>query len=127
MHYDRLVQIKNAELARKETATAPYSRANFALAKILEGAGYIAEVQKKNAGKKSFLDFKLRYREAHRPALTGFKIMSKPGRRMYRSAKELKPIRQNYGLAVISTSAGLLTNREAKNRRLGGEYLFEVW
>ena len=127
MHYDLLVRIKNAELARKENASMPYSRGNFALAKILEGAGYISDVQKKNVGKKSFLEMKLRYHEEYRPALTGFKIMSKPGRRMYRSAKELKAIRQNYGIAVISTSAGLLTNREAKQRKIGGEYLLEVW
>lgn len=127
MHYDLLPRIKNAELARKEITTVPFSKSNLALAKILEAAGFISDVQKRNVGKKSFLDLKLSYRGEHRPALNGFRIMSKPGRRMYRSAQELKVIRQNYGIAVISTSAGLLTNREAYKRKLGGEYLFEVW
>ena len=61
------------------------------------------------------------------PAITDFKVMSKPSRRLHIGYRDLKAVKQNYGLSILSTPAGVMSNREARKQKVGGEYLFEVW
>jgi small subunit ribosomal protein S8 len=125
MYYDLLTQIKNAEAARRKSLRVSFSKLDLAVAEILVKHGFIKEVKRKMIGKKKFLDIDLRPKPA--TEVLQFKIVSKPSRHLYTKSKELFPVKQGYGLAVISTSQGIMTGGEAKKRRLGGEYLFEVW
>lgn len=126
MYYDLLARIKNGFLARKDTVYAPYSNFDFAVASVLEKVGFVERIAKKVMGKRTMLEVKLKYAEG-RPAMSDFKIESKPSRRLYRGHKELKPVKQNYGIAVLSTPAGVLAGKDARKKKVGGEYLFEIW
>lgn len=126
MYYDLLIRIKNAQKAKKESLTAPFSNMDFAIAKILADSGYVKSASKKENGKKSSIEIKLAYPN-NRGAITDFKILSKPSRRLYSGYKELKPVKQNEGLAILTTPQGLMTNRDARKNKVGGEYLFQVW
>lgn len=126
MHYDILSQLKNAGRARKETVHMPFSQFDFAILNLLREAGYLHDVQKRNVGKKSVIDVKLKY-DGKQSKLSDFRIMSKPSRRLYRSYRELQLVKQGYGIAVLSTPEGILTGAGARKKKVGGEYLFEVW
>ena len=124
MHYDLITRIKNAENSEKDSLTANFSKIDLAIAKILMETGYIKDVQKKTVGRKNYLDIKL---ARGGKTIHGFKIISKPGRRMYVGVNDIRTIRQGYGLSVISTSKGVMSNKEARKQKVGGEYLFEIW
>jgi small subunit ribosomal protein S8 len=126
MYYDLLTKIKNAQRAKHESVQVPFSKFDFAVAKILEEGGYVGEAAKRTAGKRQVIDVKLKYRPTG-PAITDFKLVSKPSRRFYAGYRELKPVKQNYGMAVLSTPAGIMSNRKARKEKQGGEYLFEIW
>lgn len=126
MYYDLLVKIKNAEKARKETVTVPFSKFDFEVAKLLQGSGFVGAVEKKAVGRKNTIEIELKY-SGTEPALSDFKVISKPSRRMYIGYRDLKPVKQSYGVAVLSTPAGVMTNKEARKNKVGGEYLFQVW
>jgi small subunit ribosomal protein S8 len=126
MYYDLLVRIKNAGLAKHETLQVPFTKFDFAVARLLVDAGYLDDAQKKAVGKRNVIELRLRYKNKA-PVLADFRIMSKPSRRLYRGYHKLHPVKQHFGIAVLSTPAGVLTNRDARKRKVGGEYLFEVW
>src|SRR3989338_5874825 len=123
MYHDILVQLKNAGRAKKENMQVPFSNLSFVILKLLADAGYAEDVQKRNVGKKSVIDVRLRYKDKA-PVFTHFKLISKPGRRVYRGYRELSPVRQHTGISVLSTPDGVMTNREARKKKVGGEYLF---
>jgi len=126
MHYDLLVRIKNATQARRKTVRLPYSNLDFSIAKVLMSEGYIKDVRKKAVEKKNFLELELVPRGSE-ATLRDFKIVSKPGRRLYMGYRELRSVRQGYGTGVLSTPKGILTIKEARKAKVGGEYLFEIW
>ena len=125
MYYDLLTQVKNAQAVRRKSLRVSFSKLDLTVAEILAKHGFVKEVRKKLIGKKKFLDIDLLSKT---PAqVMQFKIISKPSRHLYKKSQELFPVKQGYGLSVISTSQGVMTGGEAKKRRLGGEYLFEIW
>ncbi len=126
MYYDLLVRIKNAAGARRKTLRMQFSNMDFAIAKKLAEAGYLREARKKMVEKKAFLELELVGRDKEH-AMSDFKVVSKPGRRLYTGYKELHPVRQGYGTSVISTPQGIMTGAEARKNKVGGEYLFEIW
>lgn len=126
MYYHMLSKIKNAGLAGKSSFLLPFSNMDFEIARTLIDNKYLKDVQKKSINKKNYLDIRVAYNEGG-PTMIGFKIISKPSRRVYVRAKDIKPVRNGFGVAVISTSSGIVTGKEAKKRKLGGEYLFEIW
>lgn len=126
MYFDLLAKIKNAQGARKDSFQTSYSKMDFAVAKILVEAGYIREAQKKTVNKKNYLEVKLAYRN-RQGAVSDFKIVSKPSRRLYTGYRELYSVKQGYGLGVLSTPKGIMNNKEARRQQLGGEYLFKIW
>ncbi|MBS3903680.1 MAG: 30S ribosomal protein S8 [Anaplasmataceae bacterium] len=126
MYWDLLTKVKNAGAARKKTVRTSYSNLDVAVAQVLVKNGYLKDAKKKLVGKKKFIDLELLNPEQEGSVIQ-FKIISKPGRHVYRKVHEFRPVRQGFGHAVVSTSQGVMTIGEAKKRRLGGEVLFEIW
>ena len=122
---DMLTRLRNAALVRKQEVVLPLSRMKFEIAKILEKEGYLAEVETSDAHHGQ-LKVKLRFTEDG-PALRHVSRISKPGRRVYATKTELPKVLNDHGIAVVSTSAGLMTNKEARKRGLGGEVVCEVY
>ncbi len=122
---DMLTRLRNAAAIRKEEITLPLSRVKFEIAKILEKEGYVAAVEK-TEGPKANLKLRLRY-GAEGAAIRDIKRISKPGRRVYAVKTELPRVLNDLGIAIVSTSAGLMTNKEARKRGLGGEVVCEVF
>ncbi len=126
MYYDLLAKIKNAGMAQKESFMTPYTRMDAAVAEILVKAKYLKGAEKRAVGKRNFLEITMSYRH-QKPVMTDFKILSKPSRRLYIGYRELHQVRQGYGIAVLSTPAGVLSNRDARKQKVGGEHLFQIW
>ena len=127
---DMLVQITNAQAVDKESVSLPFSKMKFDIANVMKAGGYLAGVErKKRKTKKSeqeLLSLTLKYDE-HGPAISGVKLISRPSRRMYIRSSQIKPVRSGYGVAVISTPKGVMSSKEARKQKLGGEILFEIW
>lgn len=122
MYYRLLPEIKNAIAARKDRVTFPFSKMDHAILSSLVGAGYIKSVEKEAIGKKNFLTVKLK-----KGSITDFKLISKPSRHSYVDYRSLRSVRQGTGMGVLSTSRGIMTTKEARKQKVGGEYLFEIW
>lgn len=122
---DFLTRIRNAHLVRHEVVTAPSSRMKRAIADILQREGYIESVEEKIEGAKRTISVRLKY-VGKLPAIHHLTRISKPGRRVYRKNDELPRVLSGQGMAIISTSVGLMTDREARARKLGGEVLCEI-
>ena len=127
---DMLTRIRNAQAVRKERVFVPFSKVKMQIATILSQAGYVDTIERrKRKGPKSeheFLDIGLKY-DGILGAISGLKLVSKPSRRMYTSAKNIKPVRSGYGLSVVSTPKGIMTSRQARKENVGGEIMFEIW
>src|SRR3989338_5405864 len=123
---DTIIQIKNAGVAGKELIVVPYSKFRYAVAQALLSAGYIAAVDKKTRKQKKTIEIGIAYEEG-KPRVLGVKRISKLSRRLYSASKNLWRVRQGYGDLFLSTPHGVLSAREAKKKRVGGEVLFEVW
>ncbi len=126
MYYSLLAKIKNAQMAKKESFQTSFSEFDSMVARILVEAGYLKSAEKKNVGKKSVLEVRLRYKNG-RGAVSNFKIISKPSRRMYAGYRDIRLVRQGYGIGILSTPLGVMTIKEARKKKVGGEYLFEIW
>ena len=109
-------------MVRKSDVVMPYSTMKAAIAKVLEKEGYLTDAKKKD----NTLSVALIYK-AGRPAINGVKRISKPSRRMYMGVRDVRPVKRGYGLLVLSTPAGILSGKEAREKRVGGEVLFEIW
>jgi small subunit ribosomal protein S8 len=125
---DMLTRIRNAIMARHESVDIPYSNLKFAISKILKEEGYtrnykifVDEMRKK------FLKVYIHYDENSKSVITGLKRISKPGRRFYAKADEMTKLTKHYGMVVVSTSQGLMTDRNARKKNVGGEPLLMVW
>jgi len=123
---DFLTRIRNAQSAGHETVTLPGSRIKFAIAKVLQKEGYLSGVKETINGQKKTLEVGLKY-EGKIPSIRSVKRISKPGCRVYRKSSELKRVLSGQGVAILSTSAGIMTNNEARRRKLGGEVLCEIY
>ena len=123
---DTLTRLRNAAAVGKAQVEFPFSNLKFQIAKLLAKTGFVQEVESQKRKSKRMLVVTLRYEEGV-PAISGLKRVSKPGVRIYKGAKDIKQVRGGYGIAIISTSKGLLTDKEARKKRLGGEVLCEIW
>ena len=121
---DVLTQIRNAILAKSKTVTIPMTKLSFSISEILVREGYVDSVQKG----KTEIFIKLRYRlRDGKPCITNLRRLSKPGRKIYFKSKDLPRILGGMGIIIVSTSKGLMTDREARLSNLGGELLCSVW
>lgn len=123
---DMLTRIRNASKVRKQIVDVPTSKMKFALAKVLQNEGYVAGVEQVEGLKGVTLRIHLKY-EGDDPKIMVIKRISKPGRRVYVQTTELPTVRSGFGIAIVSTPNGLMTNIEARKRRLGGELICEVY
>lgn len=125
-----LSQLKNAQTAGADRISVPFSRIKFEIAQILKEKDYIADVEKKKRKlgeiEANYLDIKMKPNDGA-GAINGIRLVSKPSRRIYAKKPDLKPVKSGYGIAVISTSKGLMTGENAKKAGLGGEVIFEIW
>jgi small subunit ribosomal protein S8 len=123
---DMLNQIRNASAVLKPDLSVSFSNLKFEILRIMERGGFIGEVKKAVSGKSKTLKIVLIY-EMGLPKISGLKRISKPGQRIYNKYNEIKRVKGGYGMAIISTPKGLMTDKEAKKQKLGGEVLCEIW
>lgn len=123
---DMLTSIRNAQAVLKETVVVPYSEIKFEIAKILKKENFIEKIEKKGRKTRKSIEIKLKY-DDKKPAISNLKRISKPGQRIYTAAGKIRKVRDGYGMAIISTSKGLMTNKEARKQNLGGEIMCEIW
>lgn len=124
---DMLTRIRNANLVNHEKVEMPSSKLKVELAKLLKEEGYIIDYSVRQEEKFSFLSIVLKYDEKRKPVITNLKRISKPGLRSYCKSKNLPKVFGGLGVAIVSTSKGLLTDRRARKENLGGEVLCYVW
>ena len=122
---DFLTRIRNAQTAGLEVVELPSSKLKLRIAKILEAERYVEHVDVRSDGAKKVLSVGLKY-DRNEPMIRSIRRISKPGLRVYRKADELPRVLSDIGIAIVSTSAGIMTNKEARRRKLGGEVLCEV-
>lgn len=122
---DFITRLRNASAVRKSVLDMPYSRLKLEMAKILQSDGWISSVEKIDDGF-GHLRITLKYDEQGKPVLGHLARVSKPGQRVYASRRDLPRVKNDLGMAIISTSQGLMTNHDARRRRLGGEVLCEI-
>ena len=123
---DFLLRIRNASKAKKLRVEIPSSKMKQGLAEILKKENYIHEYSVVEDNKQNILKIQLKYRNGE-PAITGLKRISKPGLRIYKNSEELPRVYNGLGTAVISTSKGLLTDKEARASAIGGEVICYIW
>ena len=124
---DMLSRIRNAQAVKKSEVSLPFSRLKFELAKILKHENYLESVEKQEEAKFPQLKIVLKYDGNNQPVITNIKRVSKPGKRIYVSKNKIPIVLNNLGILIISTSSGLMTNKEAKRKGVGGEILCEIW
>lgn len=124
---DMLTRIRNAQMAKKRTVVMPLSKARRAIAEILSTENYVGSVEVVEDKPSNKLVIELKYAQGRRPMIQSIKRESKPGHRMYRGAQELPKILNGYGIAIVSTSQGMMTAKEAKKRGIGGEVMCSIY
>jgi small subunit ribosomal protein S8 len=125
---DMLTRIRNATLARHQTTEVPSTRMTRDIARVLREEGFIADFSESGEGVRRNLVISLKYRgKNRRPIINTLKRISKPGLRVYSNRKELPRVLGGIGIAIISTSSGIMTDRDARRQGLGGEVLCYIW
>jgi small subunit ribosomal protein S8 len=126
---DMLTRIRNAQVARHDAVVLPASNTKKAIAKILLNEGYVKSVDFIKDGLQGEIKIALKYTGPNKtvPAIAGLKRISKPGLRVYAKCEELPKVLGGLGIAIVSTSKGLMTDREARKQEIGGEVLAYIW
>ena len=124
---DLLTRIRNASSAKHDAVSIPSSNMKKAILEILVNEGYIKRFTVSDDGKQGMLRVYLKYREGKQPVITGLKRVSKPGLRMYSDVENMPKVMKGLGIAIISTSKGIMTDRQARKENVGGEVLAYVW
>ncbi|MFQ5665146.1 MAG: 30S ribosomal protein S8 [Candidatus Binatia bacterium] len=124
---DLLTRIRNGVHARKEQVDIPWSRVKAQLTEVLAAEGFVKERSVIEQGGHRVLRVWLKYNTDNRPVISGLKRVSRPSLRVYVGAREIPAVRRGLGVNILSTPAGILTDREARRRNVGGEILCSVW
>ena len=124
---DMLTRIRNALMVKKETVEIPASNMKRAIADILLKEGYVKDVKEEGEGYKANLVITLKYTENRQSVIGGLKRVSKPGLRSYSGAQDMPKVLGGYGIAIVSTNKGIMTDKQAKAANVGGEVLCYVW
>jgi small subunit ribosomal protein S8 len=123
---DMLTRIRNAQIARLERTDVPMSKLKLGVAQLLKREGYVADVRSEE-GTPGKITVVLKYGQGNQAAIVGLKRLSRPGRRKYVGHTQLPKIKNGLGIAILSTSRGLMTDKDARQQGVGGELLCEVW
>ncbi len=124
---DFLTRIRNALSARKVVVEAPASKMKMHIAEVLKREGYIKHYSLKEDGAWKTIVVELKYNNDNTPAIEGIKRVSRPGQRIYVGTEEIPKVRGGLGIAIITTSKGVMTDREARRQHIGGEVVCYVW
>ena len=124
---DMLTRIRNGAMAKKETVDIPSSNVKVEIAKVLKAEGYISAYKVIKDDKQGILNVALKYDENKKSVVEGIKRVSKPGSRVYVNNDSVPKVINGYGIAILSTSKGLMVDREARKSKIGGEVLCNVW
>lgn len=124
---DLLTRIRNAGMAHKDDVVLPSSSLKERIVEILAKEGYVAGASAEGEGKGRTLTIRLKYGAAREPSITGLERISRPGRRVYAGKEEVPRVLGGLGIAILSTSRGILTDRQARREGVGGEVLAYVW
>lgn len=124
---DLLTRLRNASMVSKPNVSIPHSNFKFELAKLFKDEGYVSDVIVSGEGVKKLIDIEMKYSEEGVSVISGMNRLSKPGQRVYSSFDKLPRNNGGLGTVVVSTSRGLLSDSEARKRKLGGELICEVW
>lgn len=123
---DMLTRIRNAQALQKPSVEIPFSKFKLEIAKVLLHEGFLKEAEQRGRKGRKVLDLTLQYKDKI-PMIAGIKKVSKPGQRIYASIRELLKTKREGGTLIVSTSKGIMTDREARKARLGGEVICEIW
>lgn len=124
---DILTRIRNASSAKHVTVDVPASNVKKAITQILLDEGYIKSFQVVEDGKQGIIRITLKYTDSKAPVITGLRRVSKPGLRIYSSCADMPKVRKGLGIAIVSTSKGIMTDKKARELNVGGEVLAYVW
>ncbi len=124
---DLLTRIRNASSAKHDTVNIPASNMKKTICQILLDEGYIKHFTVIEDGKQGIIKVTLKYGEGKRPVITGLRRVSKPGLRIYTNVEEMPKVMKGLGVAIISTSKGVMTDRQARKENVGGEVLAFIW
>ena len=124
---DMLTRIRNANMAEKKVVQMPHSKMKSELARILKAEGYIKDYTVENDGGKSVLNVFLKYTIEREPVIQGLRRISKPSCRKYVNAEEVPRVLGGIGTAILSTSTGVMTDNDAREKHVGGEVLCYIW
>jgi len=124
---DMLTRIRNGLMAQKPEVVLPYSKFKHNLAKVLQGEGWLAQVDVKEVDGFKTLSLILKYDTKGQPTITGIKRVSKPGQRIYSNRTQIPKSLGGLGTTIISTSKGLMTDKEARKQKVGGEVVCQIW
>ncbi|MDP3052876.1 MAG: 30S ribosomal protein S8 [bacterium] len=123
MYINLLINIKNNQEAGKNFFKIPFSKMDLAIAELLLKQGYLKSVEAEGKAVKKVIEITLKEGKA----VKGIKFVSKPSRRMYAGYKEIRSVKSGYGMEVISTPKGIMSDKEARKQKLGGQLLFKIW
>ena len=124
---DMLTRIRNGVMAHFDTVEVPLSKLKVGVAKVLKQEGYITDYQIISEGVQGILKIDLKYGPKNEKVITGIRRISKPGLRQYNKADRIPKVMSGLGVAILTTSHGIITDREARSMNIGGELLCEVW
>jgi small subunit ribosomal protein S8 len=127
MYTDFLTKIKNAQQAKHLSLKTGYSKMDLKIAEVLSKYGFIKEVSKKGRLPKRIIEVELKYDKEGNGGISGLKFVSIPSRKIYSGYKDLRNVKQGYGISVVSTPSGVMAGVEARKKKLGGQVLFEIW
>lgn len=121
-----ITKLKNAGNAGQDSVSVPYSKLKLSIAEVLKAEGFIEGVEERSEKGKPVLVLSL-FSENRIPKIKGVKRISKPSKRVYKKATEIRSVKNGYGALILSTSSGVMTGKQAKTNKLGGEALFQIW
>ncbi len=124
---DMLTRIRNAILTDKKTVAIPFSKLKLDILKIIKSEGYIAGFKTEGQGPRAQIVLELKYLAGRKNVIEGLKRISRPGRRVYGRVEKLPKVLDGLGVAVVSTSQGILSGKECKKRNISGEVLLHIW
>jgi small subunit ribosomal protein S8 len=123
---DMMVRIKNASDSKKDSVVLPYSKLKLAILDVLMKSGFIVSFGKKGKKAVKFIEVVLAY-ENGEPKISGVQRISKTSRRVYQKSKDIRPVKNGFGVLVLSSPKGIITDKTARAEKVGGEALFKIW
>ena len=123
---DMLNRIRNAQMVEHSTVDIPFSNFKYEIAKILEKQGFLDKIEKKGRKTRASIEITLKY-DDKRPVIEGLKRVSKQGQRIYSNKDNIQKVKGGFGISIVSTSKGLMTDKDARKQNLGGEIICEIW